>query len=553
MLAGSLLLSALTMLVRVPILWFLLIVSPLAWITYIFPTLASGGHRKWWSYFIGWNVFLPLKLFFMYIGFYILSQQANFVNVFYPQGDAGIFNSLILGIGVSFQEIIVYIMIIYMLIAGTAYARKVSFSAGAAGVEGSVKARNVVAGRYIARWTGVPQAYQEKKKQIQKEGLPGRFGYLYGGEEGRDRATARIQNAPILGRIFGVRGSEFKTDEQFVARAKREYDVLATRFKNGQITRESLERDYKKFKANDPKGYAYRKLMAENGMMTYNSDPGRGPVEKSFEETLDSLKGNPFAVRDFAEASEKGKFRNTPNDVQLGIAAAEGDYAKYASSEFIPMRKQIYVTKGGDEFSIGKLTANNSTKSIEKAVGLMGGSNSTDSKEFIKNIRKYNPVAAAHFITDKVDSDGKALNPQTIRERNPDNKSFEEILEQYMNVSPAQMGAMSVVAWRDSKFEQILMKDLLSTSIDLPSKMRTVAKIQEEISDHPDKDEKTKLFEKYRRGTDVSKEAINQYNQVKGGGSGGGGSGGGGRRNPGGPARVNRRQAGFVNTNRPQP
>src|SRR3989344_832987 len=76
--AFSLLTAAIFAIIRIPILWALLIVSPIAWILNIFPA-GQGTFKKWWSLFIGWDMFLPIYLFFLYFGLYFLSDQKNII------------------------------------------------------------------------------------------------------------------------------------------------------------------------------------------------------------------------------------------------------------------------------------------------------------------------------------------------------------------------------------------------------------------------------------------------------------------------------------------
>ena len=45
---------------------FLLMISPVAWVLWIFPQ-TSGNFKKWWEKFIHWNIFPPVVLFFVYL------------------------------------------------------------------------------------------------------------------------------------------------------------------------------------------------------------------------------------------------------------------------------------------------------------------------------------------------------------------------------------------------------------------------------------------------------------------------------------------------------
>ena len=59
---------AVLLLVRYVALGILLILLPLAWLTWIFPSFKSN-FSKWWSEFIKWAFFPPLALFFVYLAF----------------------------------------------------------------------------------------------------------------------------------------------------------------------------------------------------------------------------------------------------------------------------------------------------------------------------------------------------------------------------------------------------------------------------------------------------------------------------------------------------
>lgn len=184
--------------IRVPILWALLIVSPIAWITYILPT-TMDVNRKWWRYFIGWNVFMPIYLFFIYFGVLFLNNQDRVL--------ANLESAKLGTLDYSFQFIFFYVLIALFLIWGAKYAMTSSMAAGAGGVAGAIWAR----GRATARWagampyrvgkygvgvgwkaSGAQEAYKEAKEHIQKEGFVG----------------TPLENIPIIGGYRGQRGRE---------------------------------------------------------------------------------------------------------------------------------------------------------------------------------------------------------------------------------------------------------------------------------------------------------------------------------------------------------
>jgi len=59
---------AVLLIIRYLILGGLLIILPLAWLTYVFPKF-DNSYSKWWNTFIKWTFFPPLALFFIYLAF----------------------------------------------------------------------------------------------------------------------------------------------------------------------------------------------------------------------------------------------------------------------------------------------------------------------------------------------------------------------------------------------------------------------------------------------------------------------------------------------------
>ncbi|KKT28302.1 MAG: hypothetical protein UW14_C0010G0006 [Candidatus Yanofskybacteria bacterium GW2011_GWA2_44_10] len=74
--AGSIFTAVVFTFLRIPILWALLIVSPVAWLAYLLP-FSKKWFTKWWDFFIGWNLFLPYFLLIMYFALLVLTKQAE--------------------------------------------------------------------------------------------------------------------------------------------------------------------------------------------------------------------------------------------------------------------------------------------------------------------------------------------------------------------------------------------------------------------------------------------------------------------------------------------
>lgn len=207
--------------VRIPILWALLIASPIAWIGFILPTTRKVWHN-WWREFIGWNIFMPLYLFIIYFGSYMLAQQQRVAANFGTDPTRPLIDTL----GITAQQLFFFILVGIVFIGGAKIARSMSITASAGAVAGGIWARSAAVarwgasapigfGQYIGRRTGVTGAMGEKLGEIQKKGLPGRLGYIYGGEEGAQRLQSGVAQR------FGAQETADKTLAQAVTSARQ--------------------------------------------------------------------------------------------------------------------------------------------------------------------------------------------------------------------------------------------------------------------------------------------------------------------------------------------
>lgn len=175
--------------VRIPILWALLIVSPLAWLLSILPATKETWD-KWWHQFLGWNLFLPYYLFFLYFALYFLS---NMPKVIEGLGQTFV-NDQVTGLGgnFTFSLIFSYVLVAVFLIGGT----KVAMSAGQFSGTGIVNVakwgRDRVANRIgwtAAQRTGkrlMEQAKEREEASIERQAawMTGKIGAATGGRFG---------------------------------------------------------------------------------------------------------------------------------------------------------------------------------------------------------------------------------------------------------------------------------------------------------------------------------------------------------------------------------
>lgn len=152
------------LLVRYLILGGLLIVLPLAWLTYIFPKF-DNSFSKWWNTFIKWVFFPPLALFFIYLAFITAtttnpSQGANGATQYTASAIGGniltnnvLIQTLATETGLTggvFEQFADEVLLIGLMIMGLMFALSLSGKAGkvtVGAVGGASKAFGTWAGK----------------------------------------------------------------------------------------------------------------------------------------------------------------------------------------------------------------------------------------------------------------------------------------------------------------------------------------------------------------------------------------------------------------------
>ena len=175
---------------RIPMIWMLLMFSPLIWVARIFP----GGEKsfsEWWSKLIGWAFFLPYYFFFVYLALYLLGNQDRIMKAITLNT-----NTAVYGPDISVQLIFFYTVVCIILMGGTKMAISWSQSTGAAGkkfFDWADKAAKRMPGlNYLEATKG---ALKAKGEQIQKEGFRGRWtGKLYGGDLAQEKKEAKMKD-----------------------------------------------------------------------------------------------------------------------------------------------------------------------------------------------------------------------------------------------------------------------------------------------------------------------------------------------------------------------
>ncbi|MFH1393149.1 MAG: hypothetical protein ABIG73_02110 [Patescibacteria group bacterium] len=70
--------TAIFLIIRIIWIWFLLIIAPLAWISWILPS-TSGYFKQWWDKFINWTFFAPAYAFMIYLSLSLFDANGKFL------------------------------------------------------------------------------------------------------------------------------------------------------------------------------------------------------------------------------------------------------------------------------------------------------------------------------------------------------------------------------------------------------------------------------------------------------------------------------------------
>jgi hypothetical protein len=185
---------AILLIIRYLMLGGLLIVLPLAWMTYVFPKF-DNSYSKWWNNFIKWTFFPPLALFFIYLAFTTaaITQTTNKTSSAVSYTATAVMgtgnntdNSVVASLGTQtglpdnlFVQAGDEILLVGLVIMGLMFALSLSGKAGSTVVNGATTVSKVVGG-YVGKKTGKGAArlYQKAggndlNAALQRNRIPG--------------------------------------------------------------------------------------------------------------------------------------------------------------------------------------------------------------------------------------------------------------------------------------------------------------------------------------------------------------------------------------------
>ncbi len=450
-------------LVRIPIIWFMLAIAPIAWISYALPSLRKSGWTTWWNSLIGWSFFMPTYLFFLWIATALLRSTSQ---IKFAEGKIG---ASWLANYFNGNEIFISVLVIILLIYGLSAAKSVGNLAGKSfdkvfgKIESGIKTSGKLAAANIPFVSkGVIGAREGAKKtidRIKEEGLPGKVGsFLY---EGKKRGTERADRfADRFGRYAGFR-PEYTEQQQFLKKGNGIYDKIKEDYLNGRMTKEQLTANIDKTKASDPLGFAYRKLALESGLAD--------PEGNTFLSSMKGLAGNPFATRELSKAAKTGNYKNMKAGTLVDFAAATDP--AFQNPEYTAARKEAIKFAA----SKPKYAKEVDDKKFDQFAAFLE-SDTADRQDFLDNMAKIRPdFVAAKYLTGneelikdlagnqaaisiiKDGNVGEIL--ETIKvgdDTNPIYREYKKELSKLASQSPTGLANYDKKVWQNTVFQNVL-------------------------------------------------------------------------------------------------
>ncbi len=271
---------AVVLLVRIPVLMGLVIVSPIAWLSYAFPYFRDKGWRGWWNQILHWSLIPMFYLAVVYFAIFF-NERTTLAMAEITALD----QSFLKYWSLTLNELVLFLITAGILIGGLIYAHKFSKGSGALLYEWGTTA------------TGVPGGLGKFWKEAQETGLrfPGTERKIpgFGGAEARERREAAI--AGIVGRPFGV-SPGLQAQRDFKKRVDEEIDKLNKELSEGRIDSAGLKTLAGNVKT--ARGAAAAILAARKGEVN----------ESEMIAHIKGLDSRTIAGKEYAKALVEGKF-----------------------------------------------------------------------------------------------------------------------------------------------------------------------------------------------------------------------------------------------------
>ncbi|PJE50407.1 MAG: hypothetical protein COV29_04535 [Candidatus Yanofskybacteria bacterium CG10_big_fil_rev_8_21_14_0_10_36_16] len=400
---------------RIPVLWILIIFSPVAFASYILPNTRRIW-SSWWQHLINWSFFLPVYMFILVLtaGFIVNKSALSL-----PQNSST--TGFLLGAGSTLDTLLYFLLTNFMIVGGLWASFKVSSSFGKGVNSAFSRAQSIAVGagrRIPIIGTGtnvgaVIDATRETGRRIGQEGFRIGGRQIYGGAAGQKEKQERA--AGYFQRSLGLQ-QPIDVQKKFVTDSNKTYDGIKANYDAGNIDIDKIREEANKYAASSESGFAYRKFMAETGHLD----------DTTFTNTLDALKDKPYAAGEFIKAGVKSDFTGVREDVLFNKA---GDL-----NTPLPARREIYKFVQDKDSLISKIDSTNYNKAID-----ILGSGTYEGKQFTKKVGRIKP----HMVAEQEGLTGTA--------------KVNKIKELLQKEGADHLGSLPVDVWNDHEFQQFIM------------------------------------------------------------------------------------------------
>ncbi|MCC6934491.1 MAG: hypothetical protein IT406_02260 [Candidatus Yanofskybacteria bacterium] len=217
------------MIIRIPAMWLLLSVSPLAFFSLAIP--GQSRFKDWFNGVLAWSIFSPLYLFIVYIGLYLVERQGALLESLRDPGGNIPF------IAGNLASLLFLIIAGAIFIGGAGWAMKYSFSLGkgignlavgtwwgaTAGRWFGMSEKEPVLFRLAGSLTGITPRLQARKEQIAQK-----YGDIVAGARGRFPSLLRTEEEALALRREqrGVRGADKKYADAIAKRVDTQKAII---------------------------------------------------------------------------------------------------------------------------------------------------------------------------------------------------------------------------------------------------------------------------------------------------------------------------------------
>jgi hypothetical protein len=392
-------------LIRIPIIWFLIVLSPLFVLGSILPSTKKVV-GKWMEEFVSWNTFLPIFLFFLTFGMFFLSSQGIVERGLGVNLKEGFLDT----IGIDFSLVLYYVMATLIFSFGTAAAFQASRALGGSAASFFEKKIYTPATSYRPAWyKGAQQAVTARKEQLYKEGLPGAGRFIYGGKAAEERAKS------FAGRFIGLKGES--AEERRIKAIAAEKSNFEVRLKTiaGRDEQEKFLKDFKLRGAGTlEQKIAANQLLKEKFDALTNAELFETFRDMGGARNADAVKfASGLSFKDMTKSERKAWYDHSDsNDIK---------------------RKVAEIMRNNGEFKDG--TENERVAALMQAAKLFGSAERQ--QQFVKEAGKKDPVAAHHAllkmgaiqVPDPADPTGQTKRAATLTEANEQLRSKIENLD----------------------------------------------------------------------------------------------------------------------------